>query len=228
MPRSEAQMSKSLTDLISQAQAMLLDDGTRFSSATLTSAFSAALTLFNHHAPIHAADLLDVVSDSLEYEASGGSFERILRLTDVLEYDEDGDEHTPLKYTYYCEDNRHFFRLNESQTSGYLVVRFDQRHIINGLNSETETSLTDDQAEILVFGACSHACSIRAAGILEDNLVSPDAVKSLFASAGLFQNTFVNALANIDNPPAPPSGRAWLSNDIKRVSSSQASSLKDV
>ena len=60
-------MSDTLTQLIAKIQAQLLDDGTRFTTATCTAALRAALKDFNLAAPVHAGTLIDVVADQYEY-----------------------------------------------------------------------------------------------------------------------------------------------------------------
>jgi len=222
-------MSETLTTLIAKAQASLLDDGTRFSTATLTAAFRMALTDYNNHAPIHAADLLAVVSNTSHYEASGGEFLRMLDIFDVLKYDEDGDDHEPLEFVHYVEDNRHFFHLQDEQSSGYLLVRFRQQHTLSGLDSAIETTLTDYQAHILTDGACAYACRIRAAGIAEDNLLNPDAVKGLERSANLFGDAFLRGITTITpQPPSTNRSTSWQDATLKRISSSQVKAVKDI
>ena len=156
-------MPDNLTTLMARVQALLLDDGTQFSTATLTAAVREALTQFNNAAPIFAGTLIDTVEGDHEYSLSSSDFERILDVFEVL-YNDD-----PQDFVTYYFDNSPFIRLHNTLPAGTatLDVRFSQRHIISGLDSEVESTLTTDQDQVLVDGACATACLIRAADRVE-------------------------------------------------------------
>jgi tryptophanyl-tRNA synthetase len=65
-------------------QAQLIDDGTRFSTATVTAAVRASLSKINHRIPLQQADLILAVSNQLDYEVTNALF-----ITDILLYDAD-------------------------------------------------------------------------------------------------------------------------------------------
>ena len=152
-PATGEPMTASLTTLIARAQALLLDSGTVFSTATLTAAFRDALTRWNAVAPLGAAALVDATSDQLEYELATG--DNPIALYGIWLSDPDGgDRDEPLKVHIYTEDNRLFFRLAEARTTGEtMLARYAVPHTINGLDSETESTLTAEQDEILTNGA---------------------------------------------------------------------------
>jgi len=74
-------MTDTLTQLIAKLQPLLLDDGTRFDTATCTSAIRQALKEFNLAAPIHAGDLVTPVLGQKEYELDVPT---ALEIVDVL------------------------------------------------------------------------------------------------------------------------------------------------
>jgi len=81
-------MTDSLTTLISKVQAQLLDDGTRFTTATCTAALRAALKDYNFAAPVHAGTLITVVAEQKEYELSDeADAETAIEILDILEQD---------------------------------------------------------------------------------------------------------------------------------------------
>lgn len=162
-------MSATLTTLISRTQAQLIDDGTRFTSATLTAAIRATLADINRRIPLAAADLIEAVTDQLEYEVNDIDT-KALYVIDILRNDTDGDLHTPLNYEEFQEDTRVFFRLNTAEAEGeYILCKYARLHTVSGLDSETDSTLTSHQDQILVDGACAKALAIRAASRVETN-----------------------------------------------------------
>ena len=156
-------MTQTLTQLVTSVQAFLLDDGTRFTTATITAAVRAALATWNQYAPINAATRIDAVTDQHDYELSDEpDASTAITITDILAWDDDGDEHIPLAYTQWTEDERIFFRLFTAQTTGdEILARFTQPHTVNGLDSATESTLSALFDNTLIKGAAAEACAIR-------------------------------------------------------------------
>lgn len=159
-------MTDTLTQLITRVQAQLIDDGTRFTTATCTAALRAVLNQVNNRAPINAAERITAVTDQLEYELSDYD-SRAMYLLDVLDYDEDGEDHTPIPYDSYTEDERVFFRLRLPLDDGDILARYAIPHTINGLDSETESTPSARLNQIIVDGACAEAIAFRAASRIE-------------------------------------------------------------
>lgn len=161
-------MTKTLTQLTAIIQANLLDDGTRFTTATCTAAVRNALKEINQRAPINAADLIDAVTDQQEYEISDID-SRAIDIFDFLLYDTDtAEKHIPLPFDKYWEDARLFARLRHAQPSGEtLLVRYNIPYTVSGLDSETESTLPAFYNDIIIDGACFYACQIRSAGRVE-------------------------------------------------------------
>jgi len=159
-------MTDTLTQLIARVQAQLIDDGTRFTTATCTAALRACLKNVNERAPINAGTRIDVIANQKEYELTDEDA-RAMSILDVLEWDEDGEDHTPLLYDAYSEDERLFFRLRTALSSGELLARYTIPHTISGLDSETSSTPSARLDQIIVDGACAEAIAFRAASRIE-------------------------------------------------------------
>lgn len=211
-------MAKSLTSLISAIQASLIDDGTRFTTATCTAAIREALKEFNIYAPVFASDLIATIANNREYEISDTD-SRAICMIGVWLYDDTGeDNHVPLKYYEYIEDERLFVLLNEEQsTSEQLLVRFTIPHTINGLDSETESTLSTLYDQILIGGAKAEAMQIRADSRIEtinlQQAVSDNYREQILA----IKNKFMLELRQVANNRYPAIGSqaeaaAWNDN----------------
>ena len=205
-------MSDNLTALITRAQAQLLDDGTLFSTAALTAAFRSALTRFNESAPIWAASLVDVVDGQYVYELADVDFSGLLDVVGVWENDADGDEDEPLAFDWYFEDNRPFVRLRESLSSGSLLVRFSLPHTVNGLAGKTTSTLTADQEQVLIDGACADVLRSRIVSRVEANNLSKTIAQDYQMAIAGFERAFLLGLARYARRPAgvsQPSTARW-------------------
>src|SRR5512140_922767 len=102
-------MPDTLSQLIAKVQAGLLDDGTLFPAATVTTAVRQSLADINRAAPQFAAATIASIADQLEYELSDEDA-LATGVIDVL-LEGDGDSLTRLEYDAYVEDSRWFFKL---------------------------------------------------------------------------------------------------------------------
>lgn len=159
-------MPDSLTTLIARVQAQLSDDGTQFSTANCTAAIRQALTQFNQAAPIHAGTLIDAIADQYEYALDGADFAGLLDIYGVF-YNVTGIEGqaVQVEVKVYWLDNVPNVRLVTPLPAGAAVidVLFSQPHTVQGLDSAAESTLSADQDQVLVDGACAGACFARAA-----------------------------------------------------------------
>jgi hypothetical protein len=185
-------MPDTLTTIISKSQALLLDDGTNYTTATCTAAARKALAEFNLHSPVHAATLIDAVNNQLVYELTGNAdATNALALLDVLQQDPSGgDKDIPLPFLPYNEDERIFFQLRNNLPSGTLVVRFTLPHTVSGLDSATQSTLPAIFDPILVDGTCYHALLIRANSRVETINLNPNVSAGLFSAAQFFKQAF--------------------------------------
>lgn len=197
-------MSKTLTQLITIIQANLLDDGTRFTTATCTAAVRNALKEINQRAPINAADLIDAVEDQQEYEISDID-SRAINVYDVLLYDQDhAEQHTPLPFNKYWEDARLFFRLQLAQPSGEIILaRYNIPYTVSGLDSETESTLPAFYDDIIIDGACFFACHIRSAGRVETINLNQKVTENWLDLKRFYRASFDKGLALMAREPAP-------------------------
>lgn len=158
-------MTQTLTQLVASVQAMLIDDGTRFTTATCTAAIREALKTWNCYMPVNAATRIDTVADQKDYELSDEvDASTALDITDILEYDTDGDDHEPIPFHQWTEDERIWFRIKTPVTpgaGGEILARYTQPHTISGLDSAAESTLSAFYDTILVKGAAGEACAIR-------------------------------------------------------------------
>lgn len=207
-------MSDSLTTLISRVQAGLGDDGTIFTTGICTAAIREALRQFNTTAPVHAADLVTGVDDQYEYEVTDIDT-RAIKILDVLRQGDNADElDISLTYEPYSEDERLFFRLQTPvTTSDTLIVRYTINHTINGLDSQTESTIPAEQDQIIVDGARAEAIMIRAVSRVETINLSKDQTDNYREIAGHFKAAFNAGLANLARtkqaPVGEPDTRAW-------------------
>ena len=159
-------MSGTLSQLIANVQVQLIDDGTRFTTDTCTAAIRSCLKNVNERIPINFEAIIDVIADQKEYEVTDADI-RAMSILDVLEWDDDGDDHIPLPYDPYSQDERLYFRLRSALQAGYILARFTIPHTISGLDSETESTPSARLDQIIVDGACVQVIAYRAASRIE-------------------------------------------------------------
>lgn len=162
-------MTKTLTELITAVQAEMADDGTRFTTAICTAGIRSALKQWNLTCPINAAARIDAVADQKDYELSDeNDAAAAIDITDILWYDQDGEDHEPIHYQKWTEDERIFFRLETPLDDGEeILARFTIPHTINGLDSATESTLSALFDTILITGAAGYACDVRSRSRVE-------------------------------------------------------------
>ena len=205
-------MSDTLTQLTTKLQALLLDDGTNFTTATCTAAIRQALKDLNFAVPAHAADVVAAVAEQYEYE-----LEEInaLQIVDVLRRGTDtyADYNISLNFDAYFEDDRPFYRLHAPEADGtYLIVRYTLPYTINGLDSETSSTLPALYDVVLLDGAAWQACLVRAAGRIETINMNEEVSKNFRLMAEHFKLSFELGLARLVLRRAPvgePDQRAW-------------------
>ncbi len=189
-------MAKSLTDLISATQALLLDDGTRFTTPTITAACRSALRDFNMLAPIFGGTLVDVVKNQKEYALNSADFVDLIEVMNVLKQGTDTflEDNTDLDFHAFFEDNQPFIRLHEAQTSGFLIVRFTLPYTVNGLDSKVESTIPAYFDNVLVDGCCFYSCLIRSAGRIESINLNQNVTKSLQDAMQYYRQAFIFGL----------------------------------
>src|SRR5512141_974589 len=97
-------MADTLTTLITKVQLQLVDDGTLFTTPTLTAALRQALADINQALPINAAITLPAVADQKEYELTDQD-PTALQIIGVLRAATGIDSDIPLTYYAYNEDS---------------------------------------------------------------------------------------------------------------------------
>ncbi len=203
-------MSDTLSNLITKVQAQLQDDGTLFSTATVTAAARQALNDLNRAAPLHLATTLTAVADQKVYElddlvATG--------ITDVL-LDGDNEYCTGLAYDAYVEDARWFFRVRTPQANGQtLIIQYTRPHTVCGLDGSLDSTLSDELNIALIDGACYYACMSRAAAGIEANNVAPEVAVNWIRLAEIWHSIFSTSLREAMRQPVakgePGQALAW-------------------
>ncbi len=201
-------MADTLTQLIAKVQAQLLDNATLFSTATLTTSIRQALADINRIVPVNAAELITAVADQKEYEI--GESQTALNIFDVL-LDGDNEYAVSLDYDAYVEDGRWFFRLRQPQTANsQLIVHYTKPFTISGLDSATDSTLTDVLNSACIHGACYFACLTRAAYTAEANNVNPDVSRTWQQAADIWKRVFFDELHRSNPTPVQePDRRTW-------------------
>ena len=208
-------MAKSLTDLISATQALLLDDGTRFSTPTITAAARSALRDYNNAAPIFGGTLVNAVSNQYEYVLNAADFEHLIDVQDVLLQGTDSalDLNTSLPFDPYFEDTVPVIRLRSPQPTGrYLIVRFSLPHTINGLDSEIVSTLPIYWDSTLTDGICYYSCLIRSTGRVETINLNQNVSETLRSMQSYYKQAFQYGLAQASRQRPPvsiPPTSAW-------------------
>jgi hypothetical protein len=207
-------MTDSLTTLISKTQAALGDNGTIFTTAICTAAAREALKTFNIYLPVHAADLITGVNDQLEYELSDYD-SRAIAIVDVLHQGDDGNEYDiSLTFDAYVEDERIFFRLRSPlTTSETIIARYTIPQTINGLDSETESTMPAWQVPTLVIGIAAEACRILARARVASVNLSEKQTDHFRDVARELKTEYIADLTGMARkkkaPVGEPDSRAW-------------------
>lgn len=195
-------MSDTLAQLVTKLQALLIGTATTVTTATCTAGIRQALLKMNLEAPQHAAETQDTVSEQYEYALEDLS---ALAVTDVLLEGTDtyADYNLSLKYDPYFEDDCPHIRLRTPQGSGRtLIIRYTKPYTINGLDSETVSTLPALYDTILLDGAGWQTCLVLAAGHIETINMNVGVTENFQKMAEYFRIAFEAGLANIGRRPA--------------------------
>jgi hypothetical protein len=191
-----------LTQITAQVQAMFIDDGTRFTAATVTAACRQALKDFNAASPAHAAETQDVVSGQYDYELTDMSCVQVLDVllegTDTLK-----ENHIPLAFTPYFEDNRAWIRLQVPLGSGQLIFRYLTLYTVSGLDAGAQSTLPALFDAVLLDGCCYYACVIRAASRIEVVNLNSDVPDPWEKIAQMYRQAFDTGLQLARQQAAP-------------------------
>jgi hypothetical protein len=206
-------MTDTLVQLTAKLQALLLGDVTTFSVATCTAAIRQALKDLNINVPCHAAELVTANSGEYEYELTDGE---ALDIVDVLRQGTDAynDFNRSLAFDFYFEDDRPFFRLqNPEGSTSTLIVRYTKPYTINGLDSQTVSTLPVFYDAVLLDGAAWRACLVRAAGRIETINMNANVSANFSKMAETFKTMFEEGIAFLNRRRFPTSmpvlGGGW-------------------
>lgn len=206
-------MSDSLTTLISKVQATLGDDGTYFTTAIVTAAARQALRELNEKYSVNAGTLIETDSTAYEYVLNDTDFNRLTSVVGVWLNDTNGDDDTPLNFTSFFEDNVPVVRLKTKQAANkFLLIRFTEPQTINGLDSETASSLPAWIDPLLVDGIAYHSIQVRGVSRVETNNLDKATSDNYREYADRLKAAWDSGLAKLASNAAPssrPDTSAW-------------------
>jgi hypothetical protein len=211
-------MADTLTTLIGKLQALLLDNGTLFTTGTCTAAIRQTLLAMNLQLPVNAATTITIVSGQYVYELTDAlAGATPIQILDVLlESASVSDYERSLDFDSYIEDERWFLRLHLPQTSGSMLVRFTQAHSISGLDSSTESTLPALYDPMLLDGAAAQCCTMAAAGKDEANNIDSKVPEHYKNAAIGFNRAFQYGMKALTlrraGPVSIPDTRTWEDN----------------
>lgn len=207
-------MADTLTQLIDKVQDLLMDGaGTLFSTTTCTAAIRQALSEINLRAPIQAGTTIAAIAEQKEYELTAeADAVNAIRMTSLyLKGDDEYD--TPLTFDTYFEDERIWFRLRAPLFEDEIMLaQFTLPHTVNGLDGEVESTLSALYDQVLVTGACMHACAVRSLAVVEANNLDKAASDNYRELARHFGRLFERGLSHLSRRRAvtyEPDARAW-------------------
>ncbi len=204
-------MPDTLTQLIAKVQAQLQDNGTLFSTTSLTAAARQALNDINTAVPAHAAVTITAIADQKEYELSDED-PQANGITDVL-LDGDNEYDVGLDFDAYVEDDRWFFRLRTAQAAGEtLIVQYTKPYTVTGLDGAADSTLPDALDNALLNGTCYYACVARAAAGIEANNIELGVTANWIKLARVWADAFDSSLRSARRQPVAkgePQASAW-------------------
>jgi len=153
-------MASTLTQLVSKVQALLLDDGTVFDSTTIEAAMRQALQVYNQRAPIWKKTTVTAVEGQYEYDLSAVT--DIEFIVAILDENDNYLSHV----NYFIDGDTFNIRLEEPTAQDFSII-YASPHTINGLDSETTTTLQPNHETCLSDLCAGIATVMRAGGKVE-------------------------------------------------------------
>lgn len=205
-------MSDSLTTLITKVQAALGDTAaTYFTTDIVTAAVRAALSEINEHAPRSNAESFASVADVKEYDLSA-VISNALAVQAVYLNDDDGQDDQPIQFDTYIAAEHVWFRVRSDYTDENFICIYSAAHTVNGLDSETTSTLPAHHDPILIQGACYHALLILGVSRGLANNLERSATERYMKAAAPYRVTFDSGLARMSAAQAftsEPNTFAW-------------------
>lgn len=205
-------MSDSLTTLIGKIQSALGDSAaTYFTTDIVTAAVRAALSEINEHAPRSNAESFASVADVKEYDLSA-VISNALAVQAVYLNDDDGQDDQPIQFDTYIAAEHVWFRVRSDYTDENFICIYSAAHTVNGLDSETTSTLPAHHDPILIQGACYHALLILGVSRGLANNLERSATERYMKAAAPYRVTFDNGLKSMSAAQAftsEPNTFAW-------------------
>ncbi len=183
-------MTETLSALITRTRAVLDDpDSDRYTDAQITQAIRLALRAYAQYRP--RATSADVAANGTkEIPLTSLTVERVFRVL----WDE-----TDLAFYVTFTDNVATLTLSTAISTGEtLTVHYTLPHTLSGLDSATETTFEDYDADGIALGAAGYALLSRADSRAETNNLNPNLAASLRLAA---QEKLQEFRRIFENPP---------------------------
>ena len=205
-------MSDNLTTLIGKVQGLLGDaSATYFTTAICTAAVRAALSEINERAPRTNAETFTSVADVKEYDLTA-VISNALEVVSVFLADDSGQDDQPIQFDTYTAAEHVWFRVRSEYTDENFICLYTASHTVNGLDSETTSTLPAHHDQHLVQGACYHALLILGVSRGLANNLEKSATERYLKAAAPYRATFDEALKRMaEQKPfvSQPSTFAW-------------------
>lgn len=205
-------MSDSLTTLITKVQAALGDTAaTYFSTDIVTAAVRAALSEINEKAPRSNAESFASVANVKEYDLTA-VISNALRVSNVLLNDDTAQDDQPIQFDTYTAAEHIWFRVRSKYTDETFICIYTAAHTVNGLDSETTSTLPAHHDPILVQGAAYHALLILGVSRGLANNLEKSATERYIKAAAPYRVNFDNglkAMAEASSFKSEPDTFAW-------------------
>jgi hypothetical protein len=164
-------MSTTLTDLRDRVEQILADTGNAiWSTDDLSEAIRRALHEYSKHRPLQEIGTISLSSDGREVDAS--SLTGILAVTEIwCPYTAADPEFPPNRreFQYWPDETTIYVSepAYEPQSGDTMRVFYLVMQTLNGLDSETTTTFSDDDETLIAEGAAGYAATSRAVDLAE-------------------------------------------------------------
>jgi len=192
-------MASTLSTIIAKVQALLNDDGTIFTTSTVTAAVRQALQAYNQRAPMWKTTTISAADGQYEYELSAVTdIEFIAALLDP-----EGNYMPHEKY--FVDGDTFYIRLKEPTSADFRLV-YASPHTIDGLDGESTTTMQANHENCLCDLAAGISVVIRANGRVETVNLNADVPAQWMKNWELWKQAFGLGLVSIQRAERMPLG----------------------
>jgi len=203
-------MPYSLTEMLDEIEKQLNDTTNLIWSTTLlTRAVRAALQEINRYYPRRTKNKIDCTAKTREYSLT--SFTNLLALVDVW-YPYDSADPYPVQrpdWSMIDDDTLYLDVKDDPLATEDIRIFYLASHTINGLDSETSSTLSKILEELVIEGACAHACAIKAADVIGEINVDTSTPVHWREEADRRWRTWYNRIWRLRRDPSNARAGPW-------------------